>query len=139
MTAPESLLLDTSAWVGYLRRRGADDLKTAVREALAQGRVATCWVVKAELLVGARDPGAFGTLLEALRGVPDVPITAARWEEAAKLGYDLRKQGLLLPLPDLVIAQCAISSGRVLWHADEHFERIRRLSSLQTRHWEAAD
>jgi len=135
----DPLLPDTSAWVNYLRPSGAADLKMAMREALAQGRVAACWVVRTELLVGAKDLAAFETLLEALRGVADVPITEERWDEAARLGYDLRKQGLLVPLPDLLIAQCAISSGRVVWHADEDFERIREHSSLRTRHWRTAE
>ncbi len=135
----DPLLPDTSAWVNYLRSSGAADLKMAMREALAQGRVAACWVVRTELLVGAKDLGAFDTLREALHGVTDVPITEERWDEAARLGYDLRKQGLLVPLPDLLIAQCAISSGRVVWHADEDFERIRGHSSLRTRHWRTAE
>lgn len=130
------LLLDTSAWVHYLRPRGAVDLKSAVQEALGSGRVATCWVVKAELLVGARDPQAFDALSESLRGAFDIPITDGVWEEAARLGYDLRKHGTLVPLPDLLIAQCAITSHRLLWHADEDFERIRQLSTLRTRHWQ---
>lgn len=131
----DALLLDSSVWICYLRPRQWEDLKTAVQEALTQGRVATCWAVNCELLIGARDEPAFDILLEAIRAVPEVPLTPAVWEEAAQLGYRLRKQGLLVPLPDLLIAQCAISSGRVLWHADEDFERIRRLTSLQTRHW----
>jgi predicted nucleic acid-binding protein len=135
----DPLLPDTSAWVHYLRPGGAADLQMAMREALAQGRVAACSVVRMELLIGSRDPAAFDTLLEALRGVIDVPITEERWEEAARLGYDLRKQGLLVPLPDLLIAQCAISSERVVWHADEDFERIRERSSLRTRSWRTAD
>ncbi|MBI4494356.1 MAG: PIN domain-containing protein [Chloroflexi bacterium] len=130
------LLLDSSVWVRYLRTKGWEELKAAVQEALARGQVATCWVVNAELLIGARDQTAFETLLEVLRGVPEVAITAAIWEEAARLGHGLRKQGLLLPLPDLVIAQCAIADGRVLWHADGHFEQIRQRSSLRTRDWQ---
>jgi len=43
----------------------------------------------------------------------------------------------LVPLPDLLIAQCAIGGGRVIWHADEDFEHIRQLSSLRTRRWPA--
>jgi len=133
------MLADTSAWVRYLRPRGSDDLKVAMREALAREQVATCWVIRTELLVGAKDQNAFDVLLEALRGISDVPITEELWELAARLGYGLRKQGLLVPLPDLLIAQCAISSGRVLWHTDQGFERITEHSSLRTWHWRTAD
>lgn len=129
------ILLDTSIWVRYLRSRGAESLGTAVREALNAGQVATCWVVKAELLVGARDSAAFAQLLEALGGATDVTLSPEVWVEAARLGQQLRKLGILVPLPDLLIAQCAISSQRVLWHTDALFEQIRERSSLQTRRW----
>jgi len=134
----EPLLPDTSSWVHYLRPGGATDLKMAMREALAQGRIATCWVVKTELLIGARDVAAYEVLRDALRGVVDIPITEQTWNDVARLGYDLRKQGLLVPLPDLVIAQCAIGSERVVWHADADFERIRDCSPLRTRFWRAS-
>jgi predicted nucleic acid-binding protein len=139
MDPHERLLLDTSVWVRCLRPRGSEGLKEAVREALDQGRIATCWVVKAELLVGARDEAGFNALLDALSGVPEIPISGALWGQTASLGHALRKQGLPTPLPDLLVAQCAISSGRMLWHADAGFERIRQLSSLQTRYWQATD
>lgn len=132
------MLLDSSVWIRYLRPRESEEFKTVVQEALADGRVATCWVVNAELLIGARDEAAFDTLLEGLLGLPEVPITEGLWEEAARLGHRLRKQGLLVPLPDLLIAQCAISSGRILSHADEDFERVRKLSSLRTRYWQTS-
>lgn len=134
----ELLLLDTSVWARSLRRRGAEDLKAAVADALREGRIATCWVVKTELLVGARDSTAFDVLSVQFSAIPDVPITGAVWADAAKLGYSLRRQGLVVSIPDLLIAQCAIASGRLLWHADGDFERISQLSSLQTRDWRSA-
>lgn len=140
MTNPsEPLLLDTSVWVRHWRRRGAEDLKRAVREALVERRIATCWVVKTELLLGARDLTSLEALREALDGLPNIPITETIWADSASLGYGLRKRGLLVHLPDLLIAQCAISSGRVLWHVDSDFERIRQLSPLRTTYWQAAD
>ncbi len=133
----EPLLPDTSVWIHYLRPSGATDLKLAMREALLQDRIATCWVVKTELLIGARDAAAYDVLMEALQGVADVPVAAQPWNDAARLGYDLRKRGLLVAVPDLLIAQCAISSERVLWHADGDFERMRERSPLRTRLWRA--
>ena len=135
----EPLLLDTSVWVHSLRRRGWADLRAAVQQALDADRVATCWVVRAELLIGARDPAGIERLSAQLSGLPDVLITATVWDQAARLGYALRRQGLVVRLPDLLIAQCAISTGRVLWHADADFERLRQLSALRTRHWVAAE
>lgn len=135
----ELVLLDSSIWVRHLRRSGPTKIKRAVREALVQRSVATCWVVKAELLAGARDSPASDALLDALQGVPEIPITEAIWLAAARLGQALRRQGLTIALPDLLIAQCAISSNRVLWHVDQHFEWIRQHGSLETRYWKLED
>ena len=136
--AGEPILLDSSVWVRFLRPRGDLDLKTAVQAALARGRVATCWIVKTELLVGVRELAEFSLLAETLSGLPDIPLTERLWADAARLGYDLRRAGLPIALPDLVIAQCAISSGRTLWHLDAGFERIRSATTLATRYWDAA-
>ena len=127
------ILLDTSAWICYLRPRGWDDLKTAIQHVLTAEQVYTCWVVNAELLIGARDEQGFIQLRETLRALPEIPVTNHVWEAAARLGYTLRRQGVTIPLPDLVIAQAAITGDLVLWHVDDHFEHLRRHSTLQTR------
>ena len=127
------ILLDTSAWICYLRPRGWDDLKTAVQQALAAEQVSTCWVVTAGLLIGARDERGFTQLFETLRALPEIPVTDRVWEAAARMGYSLRRQGVTIPLPDLVIAQAAITGDLVLWHVDDHFEHLRRHSTLQAR------
>lgn len=136
--AQELLFLDTSAWARSLRPRGFEELKAAVREALDHRQIATCWIVTAELLLGTRDEATFNDLLEKMTAVPEVPVTEVIWREAARLGYRLRRQGVTIPLPDLLIAQCAIESGRVLWHVDQDFERIREHSGLLTTHWQAS-
>jgi predicted nucleic acid-binding protein len=134
----EAALLDTSIWVRYLRSENWKPLKREVRRLLAEGWAHTCWVVKAELLIGARDEESFARLSGILRYLEEVPLTGEVWEEAARLGHLLRLKGLLIPLPDLLIAQAAISADLVLWHVDEHFERISQFSPLKTRSFLAA-
>lgn len=136
--AEELLFLDTSAWARSLRPRAFEELKAAVREALDHRQIATCWVVTAELLIGTRDEATFNDLLGKMTAVPEIPITQVVWQEAARLGYRLRRQGVTIPVPDLLIAQCAIDSGRVLWHVDRDFERLREHSGLRTRYWQAS-
>ncbi len=136
MTEATSLLIDTSAWVRYLRRGNPPGLTAAIREALAAGLVATCPVVSAELLQGCLDDRSFRALQDVLSGLIEVAVSVSIWRQAARLGYTLRRRGLTIGLPDLLIAQCAITSNRVLWHADAHFEQIRQHAPLQTRMWE---
>jgi predicted nucleic acid-binding protein len=134
------VLLDTSVWIRYLRAAGDPSLRAVVDQALATGVVVTCWVVRAELLVGARDEAAFARLAERLLGLEEVALTPALWLEAARLGFRLRQRGILVALPDLLIAQAALQAGIPLWHADADFERLREVVPLQTRFFgEASD
>ncbi len=130
-------LLDTSVWVRYFRPGGDEALKAEVSRLLALGEVFTCWVVKAELLVGTRDEGAFDRLLSALEGLPEVELTAGVWESAARLGHRLRRLGISIPLPDLLIAGAALSADLELWHTDEDFERVKAAAPLKTRFFPA--
>jgi len=127
------ILLDTSIWALYLRPGGQNEVKTEVRKALEGQRVWTCQVVIAELLVGARDDVAFEDLAEVLSALPEVSLDETIWKGAARIGYQMRRAGTLVPLPDLLIAQAAISRGLELWHADADFERIRQVVPLATR------
>ncbi len=128
-----NILFDSSVWICYLRPKGCAYLKAAVQLAFGEEHVHTCPVVKAEVLIGTRDEAGFSRLVGSFRALPDVTITDHAWEAATRLGYTLRRQGVTIPLTDLVIAQAAIENELVLWHVDDHFERIRVSSSLQTR------
>ena len=55
MSGPATFLLDSSVWVCYLRPSGWEKLKAELRRALEESRVATCWPVITQLLIGARD------------------------------------------------------------------------------------
>jgi len=129
----QGVLLDTSIWICYFRPQGDEELKAQVKRVLLAERVFTCWVVKAELLVGARDEEAFEQLSRDLEALEEIPITDEVWLGAARLGHTLRRNGITVPLPDLLIAQVAIAEKLELWHADEHFEQIKKVVPLETK------
>ncbi|MDA2937529.1 PIN domain nuclease [Acidobacteria bacterium AH-259-A15] len=131
----QGVLLDSSVWICYLRPSGWEDLKKAVKKLFTEERVYTCWVVKAELLVGARDEKAYRRLLSDLGILPEVPLTDQLWEKASFVGYALRRQGMSVPLPDLLVGQAAAEKNLLLWHVDEHFEQIRAVVPLHTKSW----
>jgi hypothetical protein len=89
--------------------------------------------VRTELLVGARDEGAFKRLAELLDGLPEAPLDDQAWQEAAWSGFQARKRGYTVPLADLLIAQAALKGGLELWHADAHYELLASFLPLKTR------
>ncbi len=127
------VLADTSVWIAYLRPTGFEAVKKTLRSALVEGRVHTCWPIRAELLVGARDPSGYARLQDLIGSLAHVPVGGDLWDRAARLGFALRRQALTVPLPDLLIAQAAIDGELELWHLDTHYPAIAAASPLRAR------
>jgi predicted nucleic acid-binding protein len=125
------VLLDTSIWIAYLHPGGLQLLKDEVAAQLLKGAVYSCAAIRLELLVGAREETSFNRLDGLLQSLPWVPLSEAVWTGAARLGFDCRKAGLSLPLPDLLIAQAAMQQGLELWHMDRHYDMLANVARLE--------
>ena len=117
------VLVDSSAWIGYLLGHPAGPAHTVGR-LLQTNRVATNAVVRVEILTGARDELQYAVLEETFDGLHELELTPAIWRHAARLRFDLRRTGHLVPLPDVVIACCAVAYGCQVFHLDRHFDRM---------------
>lgn len=129
------ILADTSAWIAFLRPQGPAKIKTALREALLDGRVRITWPVRAELLVGTRNLSDFQRLRTLTASLVSLACDEGLWERASQLGFTLRRRGLTVPLPDLLVAQAAMDADLELWHLDAHYEAIGAHSVLRTRNF----
>ena len=123
-------LIDTSAWVEYLRATGSP----AHREVrgLLPGGAFTTDVVVAELLMGARDEfhaRKLTALLDRCHFVPTRPLFD--FEQAAAV-YRACRRGGFTPrsLADCLVAAVAIDRGLPLLHHDEDFPRIAEYTPL---------
>jgi predicted nucleic acid-binding protein len=74
-------LADTSAW-SWSRRRAYPELRYAFDRALDDGELATCDMVRLELLHGARNPTEFAEIREELAALSDCPIDKDHWKRA---------------------------------------------------------
>lgn len=92
---------------------------------------ATCGVIRFEVLRGARDERHFDQLRSMLDGLHQLPIPEALWEEAAALGMQTRRAGLVTQSSDLLIAAVATRAGAVLVHRDRDFDLIAGHSHLK--------
>lgn len=121
------MIVDSSAWIEFLRgRRSA--VSRRLEAALRAGEpVLMPDVVYQEVLQGARDPRHFARLQEQLEEVrPFVPASGRGTARlAAWLYARCRWDGITLRSPnDCVIAACAIEADEPLLHADADFDRI---------------
>lgn len=118
-------LVDTSVWLEVLpAKRGMAALRERIDALLAADAVATTGMIRLELLGSARTEQEWQRLSELLSALRPLPITEDHWDEAAKMGFHLRRQGVWVPFTDLLIAAVAVKGDLVLLHRDRHFDRI---------------
>lgn len=116
-------LVDTSVWLEVLPPdRSAHTLRERIDELLLQDVVATTSMVRLELLGGARTLEEWRRLGELLSALHHLPIANAEWDQAAELGFQLRRQGISVPFTDLLTGAVAIRNGAVVLHRDHHFD-----------------
>jgi predicted nucleic acid-binding protein len=129
-------LADTSAWV-WSRRGAYPELRQAFDAALVDGELATCDMVRLELLYSARDPVEFAEIRGELAVLPDCPIGKQQWERALSVYEQLSARGGLhqrsVKHPNLLIAVAAEAAAVAVLHYDEDYERIAEITGQPTR------
>jgi predicted nucleic acid-binding protein len=129
-------LADTSAW-SWSRRRAYPVLRRSFDEALVEGQLATCDMVRLELLHSARSASEFAEIREELTALPDCPIEKAQWDRALWVYERLSAQGgtfqRSVKHPDLLIAAAAEAAGVAVLHYDEDYDRIAAITGQPTR------
>lgn len=126
------ILIDTSAWVEFLRATG-----TATHHAVRQlvedeVPVATTDVIVMEVLAGARDDVHLQRLRRMLARCHLVPVEGlADFEEAAALYRRCRRGGATVrALSDCLIAAVAHRAELQVLHADRDFELLASHTGL---------
>ena len=126
-------LVDTSAWVEYLR--GSDSAaRTQLHRLLDEpAPLHTTDVVVMEVLAGARDETHAAQLRRLLSRCEFVPVESLRdYESAALLYRQCRRAGEnIRALADCLIAAVAVRAGLDVLQADKDFEAIERHTPLR--------
>lgn len=117
-------LVDTSAWIEFLRSRGDPDVKSKVAGYLELGTAAYCGPIAFELLAGARESET-QDVREALGFSVLLDYPLACWERAAEVAKDLRSKGVTVPRDDVLVAAAALHGGVPLYACDAHFALMR--------------
>jgi hypothetical protein len=128
-------LADTSTWV-WTRAAGGE-LRAQFDAAVIDGAIATCPMVKLELLYSARNADEFADLRADLSSLPEFPIGEADWKRALEVYEQLAQQGdmhhRLVKHPDLLIAAAAETADIPVLHYDEDYDRIAAITGQSAR------
>ena len=124
------ILIDTSAWVEFLRNTGSM-VCALVDESLSE-EVAIRHIVRMEILAGARHDSHLLNLRRLLARAVVIPTQTADYDDAAALYRRCRREGeTVRKLVDCLIAAVAIRSGTPLLHSDIDFDVLARHTDLQ--------
>ncbi|MBI4324604.1 MAG: PIN domain-containing protein [Chloroflexi bacterium] len=118
-------LIDTSAWVEFLRRRGDGQVKQTVARLIQADAAAYTCPIRFELLSGVRTEEE-ADLEQAFRFSHHLAFEQDDWREAAWLERQLRAKGWAVPRNDLFVATVAIRAGLPVLCRDTHFDMVQR-------------
>ncbi|MBP8695252.1 MAG: PIN domain nuclease [Syntrophobacterales bacterium] len=130
-------LIDSSAWIDYLRPSGSAKIKARIRKILESEEAATCGIIVVEILRGARTEKDYRTLRDSFLSLPGIPITRDVIDRASRWGFLLDRKGKQVPTTDLIIASCAHKTARLV-HADGDFEIIASICELDQERLQTA-
>jgi len=130
------MLADSSAWI-WSRRKAYPELRRWFDEQLEDDAIATCDLVRLELLYGTRSGEAHDQRTRDLDALDTCPITPVEWRRAidvqgklAHLGPDRHKQ---VKIADLLVAAAAESAGVEVLHYDSDFDVIADVTGQPIR------
>ena len=124
------ILVDTSAWVEFLR--GTDSPVCAAVDRLLADDIAICDAISMELLAGARDERQLGQLRGLLARTTTLPTTPTDYEAAAAMYRACRVGGeTVRKLIDCLIAAVALRADVEVLHADADFATLARHTGLR--------
>jgi len=124
------ILIDTSAWIEFLRDTGSQTCDEVDR--LLTADIATCDPVRMEVLAGARDEAHLRRLRGLLARATTLPTGPADYETAASLYRTCRRRGdTVRKLIDCLIGAVAVREGLAILHADTDFETLERHTPVQ--------
>ena len=124
------ILIDTSAWIEFLRDTGSPICERV--DDLLAAEIATCDVVRMEVLAGARNEQHLQQLRRLLARASTMPTEPVDYDAAAALYRTCRQQGhTVRKLIDCLIAAVAIRGNIPVLHMDVDFDILAQHTSLQ--------
>lgn len=119
------ILADTTAWIEFFR--GKSKVADRFEMLLIENAVCTCGVVMFEVLQGIKSEGEKNKILSILAPLPYFEMMKKLWQSAAELSLSLKKNGVNLPLSDILIAAIAVENDLSIYTLDNHFTLIPNL------------
>jgi len=122
------VLVDTSAWIEFLRRR--EPCYRIVGGLIDEDRIVCAGLVLGELIQGAKSEKELAVLKEFLHVFDFLPESARLWGKAGELSFSLRRKGHAIGLSDCWLAVAAKENDAAILSLDRHFGVLGRETGM---------
>ena len=123
-------LIDTSAWIEYLRQTGSRANIEVRRTLNVDPEI--CDVIRMEILAGARDQQHLTQLEKLLARATTIKTESIDYDNAAAIYRACRKLGVTIRAQiDCLIAAIAIRTDTSLLHNDSDFDAIAQVTKIK--------
>ena len=116
-------MIDSSVWINYFRDKNYE-FTHFMKELMEKDQVYINGIICIELLKGAKSEKNYRSLKNMLNGLHFLEIDKGLFDNISEAAFKLRKNGVTVPLTDLIIAIQCVENGIILLEEDRHFEII---------------
>ncbi len=116
------MLIDTSIWIEYFKEN--EKIIKVIEKGLMENNVFIAGPVVAELLQGVKSESEFQKLANCIDAVPFIDNSMKDWKTAGEISFKLRRNGITIPLTDIIISALAINNNLLVYTRDEHFKEV---------------
>ena len=124
----DPLLIDSSMYISLLR--AGEDPGARFRDRIETGSILTCGIIRIEVLRGIVNRRIREWMERLFDEMVACPLDDTLARGAADLAWRLDRRGIILPVPDILIASCALRARAAVVAADPHFRLVPDLSVL---------
>ena len=117
------VIVDTSVWIQFFNAPHSKE-KAELDKLLSDNRVVVVGVVVSELFQGSNSQKNCERIEDKIVVLPYAEVSDNVWKKVGETSFNLRKQGITLPLTDLLIATLAREHNFQVYTLDPHFEKI---------------
>ena len=115
------ILIDTSAWIEFFRKKGKQNVKKRVASLIEHDQATYTCPILFELRAGARER-EISDIEVSFSFCNWIPFDAECWKKAVDLERELREKGVTVPRDDIFVASVAILNNIALYSTDAHFQ-----------------
>jgi hypothetical protein len=126
---PDKVLVDTSVWIEFFRRKGAD-ISIKVKEYLKLNQACYAGPIAVELYQGAKTQKEIQIIDELFDTITYMEITRTHYHHAGLVSQKPARDGKMFSPIDMILAVLAHDEQVSLFSLDTHFQEISRYCPL---------